>query len=82
MDSAEVGAELADLQDTIAMEEEKSRRYRIENARRRHNYTPFIVELLKLLAKEGKLVPLVEKALQEATAKKSKDGNAKTKAQA
>ncbi|KAI6244182.1 Ubiquitin carboxyl-terminal hydrolase [Aphelenchoides fujianensis] len=44
----------------------------------RHNYTPFIVELLKLLAKEGKLVPLVEKAAEEeekrASAKKETVG--------
>ncbi|KAJ1349251.1 hypothetical protein KIN20_004728 [Parelaphostrongylus tenuis] len=36
--------------------------YRRENARRRHNYLPFIVEILRILAKEGRLVPMVEKA--------------------
>lgn len=36
-------------------------RYRRENARRRHNYLPFIVEILRILAKEGRLVPMVEK---------------------
>ncbi|VDM52841.1 unnamed protein product [Angiostrongylus costaricensis] len=35
--------------------------YRRENARRRHNYLPFIVEILRILAKEGRLVPMVEK---------------------
>ncbi len=33
----------------------------VENIRRQHNYLPFIMELLKILAQEGKLVDLVEK---------------------
>ena len=33
----------------------------IENVRRRHNYLPFIMELLKILAKEKKLLPLIER---------------------
>ena len=32
-----------------------------ENIRRRHNYLPFIMELLKILAQDGKLVSLVDK---------------------
>ena len=32
----------------------------VENVRRRHNYLPFIMELLKILAQDGKLVGLVE----------------------
>jgi len=35
--------------------------FQIENIRRRHNYLPFIMELLKILAEDGKLVGLVEK---------------------
>jgi len=66
----EVTKEVVHLQDVIAEEEAKFQRYKIENARRRHNYTPFIVELLKILAKEGKLVPLVEKAMQDAADRK------------
>ena len=31
----------------------------VENIRRRHNYLPFIMELLKILAQEGKLTGLV-----------------------
>ena len=33
----------------------------MENVRRKHNYLPLIMELLKILAKRGELVPLVEK---------------------
>lgn len=31
-----------------------------ENLRRKHNYVPFIVEMLKVLARERKLLPLVQ----------------------
>lgn len=34
---------------------------KIENIRRKHNYLPLIMELLKILAKEGQLQPLLEK---------------------
>lgn len=44
-------------------------RYRKENNRRRHNYTPFVIELMKILAKEGKLVGLVDNAYQAAKEK-------------
>ena len=34
---------------------------KVENVRRKHNYLPLIVEILKVLGQEGKLVGLVEK---------------------
>jgi ubiquitin carboxyl-terminal hydrolase L5 len=34
----------------------------VENARRKHNYIPLILELLKMTAKKGKLDSLVEEA--------------------
>lgn len=59
MDTDEVAEEIYRLQMLIAQEDEKAEQFKKENVRRRHNYIPFIVELLKILAKEGKLVPLV-----------------------
>jgi ubiquitin carboxyl-terminal hydrolase L5 len=47
-------------------EEAKKKRYKVENIRRKHNYLPLIVELLKMLGQNGQLMPLYEKAKQRA----------------
>jgi ubiquitin carboxyl-terminal hydrolase L5 len=65
MESDEKASEICRIQMLIESEDEKFTRYRNENIRRRHNYLPFIVELLKILAKENKLTSLVEKALAD-----------------
>uniref|UniRef100_A0A0L8G8D1 UCH37-like C-terminal domain-containing protein n=1 Tax=Octopus bimaculoides TaxID=37653 RepID=A0A0L8G8D1_OCTBM len=70
METDDIGSEISRLQMLIQEEEQKMARYKIENIRRKHNYLPFIVELLKCLAKEEKLVPLVEKAKEKAAKKK------------
>ena len=69
-------AEVARLQELIEEEIRKSKRYQIENVRRKHNYLPLIMELLKVLAKEGKLVPLYQKAKERAIEKESKKNKA------
>jgi len=61
--------ELAKLQQILAEEEVRTEQYRIENIRRRHNYLPLIVQLLKLLAKEKQLLQLYEKAKSKALEK-------------
>ena len=50
------------LEDELANQE----RQRQENIRRRHNYIPFIMKLLKALAAEGKMQPMVERAREKA----------------
>lgn len=69
--------EIAKFRFLVGNEIEKRKRYRIENVRRKHNYLPFIVELLKMLGERGQLMPIYEKAKQramerEAAAAKSK----------
>lgn len=70
--------EISKLRCLIEEEENKVHRYQIENIRRKHNYIPLIMELLKLLAKEGKLMSLYEKA-KERSVKKQKQIYEKTK---
>ncbi|XP_026667365.1 ubiquitin carboxyl-terminal hydrolase isozyme L5 [Ceratina calcarata] len=65
-------AELDRLQSLIKDEVRISRRYQIENNRRKHNYLPLIMELLKILAKEGKLVPLYQRAKERVLLKESR----------
>jgi len=50
------------LQHALELENQKVRQWKIENRRRKHNYVPFIVNLLKLLAERGELMPLVDAA--------------------
>uniref|UniRef100_A0A1I8NPS9 Ubiquitin carboxyl-terminal hydrolase n=1 Tax=Stomoxys calcitrans TaxID=35570 RepID=A0A1I8NPS9_STOCA len=77
METDDRETEIAKLRSMIDNEAEKRKRYRIENIRRKHNYLPFIVELLKMLGERGQLMPIYEKAKQrsmerEAAAAKSK----------
>lgn len=65
-------SEIAQLRLLVEKEESKIRKYQIENIRRKHNYLPLIVEILKILAKEGKLMPLYEKAKERSIESKSK----------
>ncbi|EDW27531.1 GL20225 [Drosophila persimilis] len=55
-------SEMNHLLDRLRIEKEKNRQYRIENTRRRHNYLPFIVELLKQMGKNGQLLPILKQA--------------------
>ena len=48
-------------QSEITNEEEKRARFKKDNIRRRHNFLPMVVEVIKQMAAQGKLVPAVEK---------------------
>lgn len=59
-------AEVARLRMLIDDELAKTKRYKVENIRRKHNYLPLIVELLKMLGEQGQLLPIYEKAKRRA----------------
>lgn len=54
------GAQEAQLE--LRAEEEKHANWRQENIRRKHNYVPFVFNLLSVLARKGKLRELVDQA--------------------
>lgn len=66
MDDGTRQAEIIRLQELIREDEQKKKRYKVENIRRKHNYLPLIVEILKKLGENGQLMPLYEKAKQRA----------------
>merc|ERR1712173_124910 len=56
---------LAALDDLIKNEEEKRIKWKIENIRRRHNYFPFILNLIRTLGEKKVLRSLTEKAKEK-----------------
>uniref|UniRef100_A0A7S1KUR0 Ubiquitin carboxyl-terminal hydrolase n=1 Tax=Percolomonas cosmopolitus TaxID=63605 RepID=A0A7S1KUR0_9EUKA len=57
--------EIHDIETEIKQEQAKKRRWHQENVRRRHNYVPFLINLLKILASKGELEPMIEQAKQK-----------------
>merc|ERR1719384_1861138 len=60
---------LSELNDLIKDEEIKRLKWKNENIRRRHNYFPFILNLLGVLGKKGLLKDLTERAKEKKKAK-------------
>lgn len=77
METDSIGLEINHVKDLIKDEELKAHRYKLENIRRKHNYLPLIIEVLKGLGQEGQLTELVNKAKDRALqVKKLKDEKA------
>eukprot|EP00814_Leptocylindrus_danicus_P020673 CAMPEP_0116018488 /NCGR_PEP_ID=MMETSP0321-20121206/8678_1 /TAXON_ID=163516 /ORGANISM="Leptocylindrus danicus var. danicus, Strain B650" /LENGTH=330 /DNA_ID=CAMNT_0003488891 /DNA_START=318 /DNA_END=1310 /DNA_ORIENTATION=+ len=65
-------SEADDLRAQLMALEEKREQWKIENDRRKHNYIPFVLELLKAMAKSGKLPEITKKASENYAEKKRK----------
>lgn len=68
---------LSQLQSMITSENEKLHKYKVENIRRKHNYIPLIMEMLKILAERGELTTLVDKAIEKRKAAAATKNEAK-----
>uniref|UniRef100_A0A7M5XJJ8 ubiquitinyl hydrolase 1 n=2 Tax=Clytia hemisphaerica TaxID=252671 RepID=A0A7M5XJJ8_9CNID len=71
--------EISRCHSMLEREKEKLQRYKTENVRRKHNYLPFIMELLRILAKKQQLVPLVDKAKEVTKTRREQDKARKRK---
>jgi len=58
----QVVAETEAITRRVAEEKVARERAKLDSARRKHNYFPFVMEFLKILADKGDLVPLMERA--------------------
>jgi ubiquitin carboxyl-terminal hydrolase L5 len=65
-------AQLTETQDALAAclraqqeEDAKVAAWKMENLRRKHNYVPFVVNLLRILAEHKHLTPMYEKAKEK-----------------
>ena len=56
------GPQVQELVQSLTMEEETRKSWKLENDRRRHNYLPFCMELIRALAKSGTLPDVTKEA--------------------
>ena len=73
----QIVAENEELQARIIGEEDKRRQWKLENERRKHNYVPFIFDLLKCLAQKDMLKGMFEDAVAKKKEKKQKENEKK-----
>lgn len=57
--------QIAELRSLISDQEGKMQAYKVENIRRKHNHLPLIMEIMKKLASQGKLMALTKQAKEK-----------------
>ncbi|MCL4141788.1 UNVERIFIED_CONTAM: hypothetical protein GTU68_056241, partial [Idotea baltica] len=73
MATTDQSEDLLRFKSILEEEEGKRMRWKVENVRRKHNYIPLIINMLKILAKEGQLLPLYKTALEKSKARIAKE---------
>jgi len=73
----EINDRIEQTQGLIANEEAKLVNWKAENQRRKHNYIPFLFNLLKVLAEKDLLVPLIERAKEKHKLQQEKEKDKK-----
>ena len=64
-EATEILTKISSLKNSLEDEQNHEERQRQENVRRRHNFIPFIMVVLKYLAKKGKVSGMVERGRAE-----------------
>ncbi|KAF2072236.1 hypothetical protein CYY_006436 [Polysphondylium violaceum] len=67
----DIEMEIDNLNNEIVLEKEKFKVWREENIRRKHNFMPFLLNLIKSLAEKDKLQPMIDAAKASAASKSS-----------
>lgn len=69
VDGSHIDAQIEELRMQMINEDYKMSSYQRENAWRKHNFIPFMINVLRVLAEKNELMPLVEKAKAKNSAK-------------
>lgn len=62
LEEAQMEEDILEVKAQLEAEEEKRNQWNRENERRRHNYLPFIIQLIKEVARSGKMEEMTTKA--------------------
>ena len=74
-DNAQLASEGHQLQEALEAAQTRHEKWRVENVRRRHNYIPFIFNVLQVLAERDELKALVAKGKEAAQARAAATGS-------